>query len=380
MRKLIISLLIIAGVGVILVCILGYLAMRFVISNIVQSIQGELIERASEAPVPKVVIGKGLFKRDVFYQNGRLGSVTDIVYGELDPSEGPEIAIVGNRGAAFLTERGKLKNFVVYDTFNTDYVNAVDIEGDGICEFLNRGSWSTPVLLMSHNGKVLWRYSGFGGVDDATVGDLNGDGICEVVVGFNGGGGVHLVNSKGKRLWRRRDGNVWHVEVTDTDGDGALEIVHSNAGGVITIRDKNGNIIRRSRPPIYFSTFSLITWNARRQYALVAKRNKILVLDFDATVVAEFEAPSCGKFGYPKGTWFGGPTSSARCFATLVNHKTSHAILYIYDANGKLIYHEVFPTECASLMAFKPAGSETEELLIGTEGKVWRYTYSSESM
>jgi hypothetical protein len=71
-------------------------------------------------------------------------------------------------------------------------------------------------------------------------GDLDADGTMEFVVAWNGGGGVQLRNRAGEIIWKRRDANVWHVEIVDTDNDGKAEIVHSNASGHLVIRDQQG--------------------------------------------------------------------------------------------------------------------------------------------
>ncbi len=67
--------------------------------------------------------------------------------------------------------------------------------------------------------------------------------------------------------WQQPDGNVWHVEIVDTKGDGNLQIVHSNAGGQITIRDQDGKVLRQSKPGNYFSSFSVCRWPTAKDSA-----------------------------------------------------------------------------------------------------------------
>src|SRR6185295_3356852 len=103
------------------------------------------------------------------------------------------------------------------------------------------GGWQTGAFI-GEDGARLWQPDALQGMDDLAAGDVDGDGVPEFVVGYNGDGGIHLHDAAGKRRWREDDGNVWHVEVVDTDGDGRCEIVHSNAGGDLTVRDASGKV------------------------------------------------------------------------------------------------------------------------------------------
>jgi VCBS repeat protein len=129
------------------------------------------------------------------------------------------------------------------------------------------------------------------GMNDMAGGDLNGDGQPEFAVGYNGGGGVHLVDSTGRPIWRQDDGNVWHVEIVDTDGDGRPEIVHSNAGGQLTVRDATGKVLRRAQTEGCFSQFSLVPWPTGRAGLLHAGDEMIRVIDFDGQVRSRFQTP-----------------------------------------------------------------------------------------
>jgi len=90
------------------------------------------------------------------------------------------------------------------------------------------GGWQ-PGAFIDENGRLVWQPEIDSAMDDLTAGDLDGDGGLEFVVGYNGRGGVRCYDITGRPRWRKDDGNVWHVEIVDTDGDGQAEIVHSNA-------------------------------------------------------------------------------------------------------------------------------------------------------
>jgi len=346
----------------------------------------KILEMPQELSTGKILVGKDVLEKELFYDANQLGLVTDISYGEHDSSDGSEMVIVGTRGAAFVKREGKSEKSVLFSGMQTNHVDAVDIEGDGVCEFLNRGSWSIPVALIDHEGNLLWTYSDHtDAVDDAAAGDIDGDGRLEIVVGFNGGGGVHLLDFKGKKIWEDEDGNVWRVEIVDVDRDGRPEIVHSNAGGQITVRDRDGHVLNRNKPfpndpesTSYFSHFSLTQWIGKnRQYALLAADDNLWVLDFDATVVAQLDAPLCRTLGgYARGTLLRRQSDKLQYYATLVAFPHwDKAILYLHDSTEKLIYQEIIPGNGEAISTFAPEDGIAEILLVGVKDKVWKYSF-----
>ena len=324
---------------------------------------------------PGVRVGKGFLKQDVFLTNPGLGKVTDIVWGELDPKPGLELGIAGTDGAVFADKSASVKSSVNYGG-NFDRVTIIDVEGDGICEFIDRGSWASKAALIDHKGRTLWRYGGMPGVDDMAAGDVDADGIKEFAVGFNGGGGVDLVDRNGKKRWNKPDGNVWHVEMVDMDDDGRDEIVHSNARGDITIRDSMGDTVFSESPGPYFSSFSLVRFptETSQQYLLQAEDDYTWLFDFNAKSVRKLPAPDCGDLGDP----FGAPVTLVKgkppYLAVLVEYNNwNRSALYVYDPGGKLVYQEVIPEDCAAIAALALDNSGTEALLIGAPGKVLKY-------
>lgn len=184
------------------------------------------------------------------------------------------------------------------------HVDIVDVTGDQVCEFMNRGAWGDDAALMDHSGKVLWSYGGMPGVDDMCAGDVDGDGVLEFAVSFNGGGGVHLLDRNGKKRWQRPDGNAWHIEMTDVNGDGKLEIVNSGGGG-ITVRDARGNTISESgmKAPSLVAPFSLCRWPGKQGPArvLCCGNGVLWLIDFDGEVQAEFKTPQVNFVGHARG-------------------------------------------------------------------------------
>jgi hypothetical protein len=49
------------------------------------------------------------------------------------------------------------------------------------------------------------------------------------------------------------------------------------------------------------------------------------------------------------------------------------SFLYLYDKSGELVYHEVLPEEVQSICAMPRSDGPGDALLVGGNGKVWKY-------
>jgi len=363
------------GALLVLAIIAAFVAYRTIISHLMPG----RLKIPPGLKTPSVVIGSGFMTKSVLVGDRRLGKVTDIVLGELDGQPGTEIGVAGTQGALFLDKGLKVK-FRIEFSAQTSHVDIVDVDSDQVCEFMNRGSWSDDASLIDHTGTMKWAYGGTPGVDDMCAGDIDGDGRLEFAVGFNGRGGVHLVDSNGRRRWRKPDGNVWHVEIADVNGDGRLEIVHSNAAGQITIRDGQGNILSRAKPTAYFSGFSLSRWPDKNapQYALLAENGALWVLDFKGKTVRRMDAPRAGSLGHVRGVTVKLKPDSPEYFAVVVEFENwNRSNIYVYDGKGTLVYQEILPEACASIAALPLDSFGKEAMLVGGRGRVWQYQVSS---
>lgn len=372
-RKVLIGCSIALAVFIVILGVGGFYAYRY-FSKV---FPGRMLEMPADMKNPSVLTSSGFVSKGPFLKDAPFGNITDIVVGKIDPTPGVEVGVVGTRGAGFLDYNSTVKSSVMFSQI-ANHVDIIDVDSDGTCEFLERGAWAQDAKLIGHDGNIIWTYGGMPGVDDTAAGDINGDGKDEFVVGFNGGGGVHLLDVNGKKIWREPDGNVWHVEMVDTNGDGTLEIVHSNAAGQIMVRDKDGKVISRAKPAAYFSSFSLCQWPTKhdRQYALLSEDDTIWLFDYDGKVASQFRAPKCGTLGHAWGTPVKLSNDQLEYLAVIVDFENwKRAILYIYDPAKNLVYQEILPESSAAIAAISLDDSGKESLLIGGEGKVWKYQF-----
>ncbi len=371
-KVLLIGCLTLAGASVVLV-VVGVIAGSWRFFSQIRGTGTSAMPAHLESPA--VLVGSGFLVRSSFLWDIRLGAVTDIVLADLDPGPGLELGIAGSWGALLRSEDTGTESAVTFSP-RAAHVDIVDVEGDGVCEYMNRGSWIVDPSLLGHDGRQLWTYGGPSGVDDMCAGDVDGDGRLEFVVGFNGGGGVHLLDSKGNRKWQKPDGNVWHVEIMDADGDRKAAIVHSNAAGQMTVRDRLGAITRRRSPGGYFSEFSLCRWPSKdgREHALFAEGDTVWLFDSNGRAAAQFDAPGCGDRGHARGVPARIWPDRDEYFAVLLSYRLwGRSVLYVYDPAGALVYQEVLPQACTSIAALSLDGSGADTILVGGLCEVWQY-------
>jgi hypothetical protein len=380
------SLLMGCGIGCIVLIVFmvvgGFFAYRYWMAPQIQAMMTEM----TEVGEPGIVTGAGFLQQTVFLSDPRLGTVTDIAFGKLDPTPGVGMVAAGGDGAVFATADGKVKSFSQFSGSHND-VDIVDVEGDGVCEFINRGPVGSGAALIGHSGNTTWAYGEKSmGVNDMCGGDVNGDGQLEFAVGFNGAGGVHLVDGRGKVVWRRSDRNVWHVEMMDVNGDGKPEILHSNAGGQLTVRDASGDTVSQTRlrggddVNTYLNKFSLCHWPTKSspQLVMVAGSDEAALFDSTGTLVAKFTAEGMNQFGEVRGALVKLQANAPEYFAALTSWQMApETLLYVYDANKTLVYEEILPGRDHAIAVAPIGASGAEALLIGAEGRVLKYAIAA---
>jgi hypothetical protein len=258
-------------------------------------------------------------------------------------------------------------------------MNIVDIEGDHVPEYMDRGSWGDDSSLMDELGNVVWHAGTDTGTDDMAMGDVNGDGKPEFAVGYNGAGGVRVLDLWGKEIWRIPSGNVWHVEMVDTNGDGKDEIIHSGHG--LNILDGQGNIISEypnapSDGGVYFSHFAVVHWPDSSGALRIIQNGEgvVWIVNLDGSIEKELDAPERARVGQTYATLVLLKSGQPEYLAVLVDYNTwDVAVLYVYDNTGKLVYDEVLPWSAPTVAAVKLGSDDTETLMVGSGSTVWKY-------
>lgn len=335
--------------------------------------------RPSSLDTPGIRLGEEGLAQRTFVDVSGPSPVTDIREADFFADGATLIGVASRNGAVFVNERGEVIREVRFDC-DADHVDILPGWDGTPYAFLNRGSWAVTPSLIGADGKEVWRYvvksnaDPFpAGVDDMAAGDLDGDGTPEFVVGFNGQHGVHLLDADGNRMWRSACANVWHVEATSATGDGQRRIVHSDASGMLTVRDVTGAVVTAFAPGSYASFFSLARWpgDATRDVVVMAADERVHVVGLDGVAVADLRAPACSRLGEARATTvrFGGEIGT--CFAVLVDKEAwGRAVLYVYAESRELVFMRVFSAPCASIATHEDPETGSDCLLVGATGQV----------
>jgi hypothetical protein len=324
---------------------------------------------------PAVHTQKIQLEKKIFAESELFGDVTDLALVQ----KAANFVAAGTRCAARLTKSGQISSSVKYES-PADKVILIPLDsGEGKFQYLNRGGWGIESCLFDSNGKTLWTAKGDNGIDDTAYGCLSDNARGKFVIGYNGGGGVSLLDQDGKELWVKPDANVWHVEITSPHKPNVARIVHSNAGGQITVRDGSGIVVHRAQAPFYFANFSLCRWPHRTddQCLLSSEQGSIWLLDLDGKVVNSFAVPASGNFGESRGTLVRLYPSKPDCLATVTSWQLwNRSMLCVHTRSGELMYEEVLPERCSSILAVSDGDSKPEVLLVGGAGRIWKYAIS----
>jgi tetratricopeptide (TPR) repeat protein len=313
-----------------------------------------------------VLYGVAVVSRWQLLEAGPLGEIGSVV---LEPGR---VRVVGN-GAAVSASAGRRETVEFEES--GDWTTSVDVEpvdlpAGGPVRYVSRGGNWHPVGTYDREGKILWRSEV--GVDRLAHGDLEGDGALDLVIGWNGDGGLERRDAAGAEIWRVRERNVWNVELTDVDGDGHAEILHSRADGRLVVRNADGTL-RSARPMAeYFSRFSLEQKRAAGDPTVVVYAQEQGIHRFDLRTGVDTLFQTIHPVSRAK-------LEAARVRITpdgpllhvfLASFRTAErALLALYDERGALVHETVLPAACGAL-AVDRSDPEGDVIALGCQGSV----------
>lgn len=285
------------------------------------------------------------------------------------------ISVGGGGGAAFIDRNYRPLQLVRFFDVHLRTTVPVDINRDGVYEYMDRGGGWQPVKLVSSEGRLLWEFpdrkSGLA-ADQMAAGDLDRDGHVDFAVGMNAAGGLYLFNSDGTVKWRREAGNVFAVEIVDVDGDGQPEIVHID-GGRIVIRDKRGEIIRQFQFPSH--PVDHLVWKLdHNEFRVVGTRDGFIhIYDLQGKELRRVRLPRVeGYVASLRPIRHAGAVYYAASIHAPYHYNNGY--FYIFDEAGRVLHKEIFATRLGGLLVLpNPAHQDSDVLLVGVGSQVIEY-------
>jgi hypothetical protein len=338
----------------------------------------------------QVLMGEKAYEKCLFRSVPQVGEISQLLAGWPADREGAALVVVSNQGARFLGRDGAWKRTIEFPSNQHGQLRVVPLDRGGAYGFLTRDpTMISGLVLYDRDGKELWRYSSFWGIDDSVAGFLNGASAPAFVVGLNGFGGIRLLDQKGNEIWRQSEGNVWHVEIVDPAGDGNGKILNSNASGQLTVRDDSGAVKTHFTTLGYVSNFTLVRWGQepRAVHLLIpptrstsgssSGKPQFRILDPEGRQVAQLDAPLGDLLVSIAGTSVAFKRGLSS-FAVLQDFKPmQRSLLFLYDEEGRLVYQETIANACRGINALP--GDSGESLLIGCSDKIWEYKLAADA-
>jgi hypothetical protein len=417
-----------------LVCgifILGAIAVYRVVSPFIGG-----TEIPPELKEARVLVGADFLTKSEFYKSGknvswrdlidpdklksRIDRIENMTAGELNGQPGRDIGLAGVLGLTLLDEQGNVKERIGYQFGHREMkvgplkatremnryskMRLIDLEGDGVCEVLGFGGLD-GMAVFNHQGHLTFSRGqwdkGKPSIREVAVGDVDADGHSDFIASWGyEPSAMEMFDRYGQTKWRtEEDFGPGEVEILDLTGDGKPELLEYG-GTSLKVRDGQGNVINTVPMPVYLWHLSLCARPDGKGLPqnLAVRDGSTWLIDLDGKNHSKWDAPlSTIKLQTPRvekflgsseefvedketvyrasGAWVKLSNDPSKHFVVIANFAgIDRSLLYVYDAEGKLIYHEVLPEQCHSIVvvsADSAGGNET--FLISGESTVWRY-------
>jgi hypothetical protein len=314
----------------------------------------------------------------VIFEDYSPAGVTSINRMKCRPSGGDELVLALPQSIVFLNDNYRVQhklNLVDRKAFKR--IEPLVVNGAQSCEYLGY-MYPEGVHLYGPDGKEIWNFvsqnSNTGGIDGVRSGDIDGDGKPEFAVYSRYREGIALLDSTGEIKWKYPVYALEHLEIADVQGDGKADIIFdnsNNANGVteFTVLDSQGAVARQLKIKTASSEFGLISWpgSDSKLNILLTEEGKIRIVDFNGATLMQLDAPGCRTFGELKALTVKLNKDEPAYLAVRKSLHPDLSVLYVYAADGKLVYQktEVNNGLLAPALAAIPSIDGAERLLVG---------------
>ena len=324
------------------------------------------------SPDPGVVVPYPGLDRSIALQAPGLGHIWDIRMFP-DAADDRRIGIAAEHGI-LLTDIGLTNRALRRMSKPRHQLQFYGVDDAGYAGLIGVDFWE-GITVYDPDGRAAWDIAEDTGIWSVAAIDFKGDGVWHFIVGYEQRG-IGLFDRRGSEVWRNRGGTVWTVAERRLRGDRPPMIVHSESPGELVMRDASGTETYRNAPSPPWSSFILSPWpNRDSEPHMIRVQSRRLRVDSSyANAVASYEIPIDGMHSGFSATPVQFRENAAPYFAVAVavGERTE---LFLYNRARTLIYHEVLDEIVSAIAAIPEPGTDTESLLVGGEGKVWRYRW-----
>lgn len=325
-------------------------------------------------------------------------TIESLAYGEFDGHRGSELAIIlsdpkdssgQTKNIIFVDMSGAIKGTLMVrcDPARPAALSIIDVDGDGLCEFLQSNA-----LLLAHDGRLL-----------ATLSEPWNDHVRPL--DFDHNGVLDFYSSNGPRFTVvNRDGKLLHefaieaylydARMIDFDGDRRWDRVYVTRKEIdyqpyeykLNVRSGDGEISRTIEKPRGGWAISPFPGQAGRRFLLQYVGEELHVLPFDGSpAIAQLEPVSLSLSGsvaevadFDADREFLIVAQHYKHQGRLVGFSDFRLFLYLFDAEGGLVYSEVLDSLYGTadwFVAVAPGEGDSPAALFVAEGSiVWRYS------
>jgi hypothetical protein len=329
---------------------------------------------------------EGILQKELFSRVDGMGEISDIVWADLDSAAGYELGVASSRGAMLVDGNGKMIRTVRFSE-PAGRAEIVDVESDGVCEYMDRGAGWSPVGLYDHEGHLLWHHEPEL-PNDMAAGDLDGDRVLDFVVAAGQPGAVRRLDHEGNLIWKDESNVVDDIHLLDYEGDGDLDIVYLKTGsGTLRWRDAEGELLSESRLDPGSAHLELYGPHAPGESVLLTtvatKDDKLEFRDYAGKVVRSVLLPvpqALAVYGVkatPVRFETEGPTFTAVAVWLRKPYSYDRGGLYLFDDSGDLLHQEMTEEGLYAVTVIPGGEQQFHRLLVGSVDVVWEYKLAS---
>ncbi len=261
-------------------------------------------------PEPKITVGENIFSKTVFLKNPpRQGYITSLSFNNCNSNSGENIMIGGSDGVAIISPEKKLVLEVNFEDQTISGQNPVDIDNDGICEYIGNADSLSPVGLFDSNGIKIWTYGSDVRIDGVTPFDYNSDGALDFIMSMENDEKSDVISKEGELL-TSINSDLSFSKAADIDNNGQEELISYELTGnedtshtrKLVIRDSQLHVMKSQLiNPLSTSdenysdviSFDVFRWPDADSpwHALLAEENKLTLINLNTySVSKEFKA------------------------------------------------------------------------------------------